>query len=356
MVNYVESGFQKISGKSCKAGDIFKARDDEHSNKSAHRQQKNTRVTMQGVTPQNRHVAILTQEFLRVHWDQTKPLLLGYSGGPDSKALLYALLECGVKPHLAHVDHGWRKESLDEAQEIKDEAQKLGCPLFSHRLQGVDQTEDAARCARFAFFSSLSPNYAALLLAHHANDLAETVLKRVLEGAHLAHLGGMQPVSQQYGMHVWRPFLHTKREEILSFLENRGIKAFSDPSNFDPKYLRSRMRGEIFPFLNEKFGKNIDQNLALLSQRAFELKAYLDQKIQAHPVQKGPWGTIALLAGLCPIEKTHLLQKIARAESIVLSRALLETILSWVNAKQRSKVLSVQSRKILVDMERVWIY
>lgn len=158
---------------------------------------------MQGVAPQNRHVASLTKEFLFVHWDRKKPLLLGYSGGPDSKALLYALLECDARPHLAHVDHGWREESRAEAEECRAEAIKLGLPFHTIRLD-IPKKEDAARIARFSFFQSLyrTGPFQALLLAHQADDLAETVLKRTLEGAHLAFLGGMEAASRQFGMAV----------------------------------------------------------------------------------------------------------------------------------------------------------
>ena len=294
----------------------------------------------------------LTQAFLNVHWDQKSPLLLGYSGGPDSKALLHTLLECGVRPHLAHVDHGWRAESGEQADMLRREAEELGCPFFSVKLN-VEKKEDAARKGRFSFFATLFPGYQALLLAHQADDLAETVLKRVLEGAHLPALGGMQPVSQQYGMTLWRPFLRVRRSEILSFLEERSLSPILDPSNTDPTYLRARMRLEIFPFLNEHFGKESMDNLTLLSERSFELKQYLDRKVASVPVQKGPWGTLVDLAALEPIEQRHLLQKIAREQSLVLSRSHLETILHWIAEGAKSKFLTVKTKKIIVDQGRV---
>jgi tRNA(Ile)-lysidine synthase len=311
---------------------------------------------LQGVAPQNRHVASLTYEFLNVHWDRKKPLLLGYSGGPDSKALLYALLECDIVPHLAHVDHGWREESREEAKLLEEEAAKLGCPFFSVRLDLKKKKEDEARKARFAFFSTLLPQYEALLLAHQADDLAETVLKRVLEGAHISNLSGMQPVSSQYGMTIWRPFLHVRRSEILQFLEERSLTPLIDPSNSDPIYLRSRMRQEIFPFLNDRFGKETTMNLVLLSERAHELKDYLDRQVERVSVQRGPWGILANLNGLETVEQRHLLQKIAREESLVLTREALETLLTWVKSGLKSKYLVVKTKKILVDEGRVWFF
>ncbi len=310
---------------------------------------------MYGITPQNRHVTSLTQQFLNVHWDRKSSLLLGYSGGPDSKALLYALLENDVKPSLAHVDHGWREESADEAEVLRKEAAKLGCPFYTIRLN-LPKKEDVARNARFTFFASQIPSHQALLLAHQADDLAETVLKRILEGAHLPHLSGMQEVSEQYGMPIWRPFLKVRRSEILEFLNDRSLEPMLDPSNVDPAYLRSRMRLEIFPFLNETFGKQTTENLVLLSERALELKSYLDRKVASVKVQRGPWGTFVDLEGLERLERRHLLQNLARQESYVLGRELLETLLNWVEQNLEKKHLIVKTKKIIVDKGRVFFF
>lgn len=310
---------------------------------------------MQGVAPQNRHISSLTQDFLDVHWDQKKPLLLGYSGGPDSKALLYALLECGVKPHLAHVDHGWRKESKDEAEMLKREAASLGLPFHSVRVDNCKK-EDEARKARFAFFQSLIPSYRALLLAHQSDDLAETVLKRLLEGAHLPFIGGMEPVSKQYGMDIWRPLLKISRKEIEQFVDDLSLSPIIDETNFNTKYLRSRMRYEMIPNLSDQFGKEVSNNLVLLSERAAELRAYLDQKIEKISIQRGPWGMLVDLNGVAKIEKRHLLQKVAREESTVFSRSVLENILVTLEDSQRKGRFEIKNMKIFVDAGRVWFF
>lgn len=307
---------------------------------------------MQGVAPQNRHIISLTKAFLNVHWDRSRPLLLGFSGGSDSEALLHALLESGVKPHLAHVDHGWRTESAQEAKYLQAKADSLGLPFFSTRLQ-IGKKEEEARQARFAFFQSLIAPYQALLLAHHADDLAETVLKRIFEGAHLPYLGGMQPISEQYGMTIWRPFLEVTKQEITSFLETRGLQWLCDSSNFDPAYLRSRMRSEMLPFLNETFGKEITANLNLLSARAYELKEYLDQRTSSISIHKGPWGSLVDLRGIAAMEQRHMLQKLARQESVSMTRPILETLLKWLQEDVLSRHLIVKNRKIFVSKGRV---
>jgi tRNA(Ile)-lysidine synthase len=271
---------------------------------------------MKGVAPQNRHVASVTQAFLNVHWDQKEPLVVGLSGGPDSMALFYALLDCGVKPHIAHVDHGWRENSGEEAEILQREAEKWGCPFHTTKLQLEEKSEDAARKGRYAFFQSLP--YKTVLLAHQAEDLAETVLKRIFEGAHLPFLGGMEPVSRQGDLILWRPFLKIRRKEILAYLGDRPY--FTDPSNSDPQYLRARMRSEIFPFLTEKFGKEIVGNLVLLSERAHELKQYFEEKTKAPEWRYG-------------------LQKEAKKEGTFLSREELEQKMTTIFSSPKSSVL-----------------
>jgi tRNA(Ile)-lysidine synthase len=283
--------------------------------------------------------------FLNLHWDKERPLALGFSGGPDSKALLYALLEAGVdKLHLAHVDHGWREESGAEAARLQTEAEKLGLTFHTVRLEKPEggNWEDASRKKRLAFFRSVyeKTGAAALLLAHTANDLAETVLKRLLEGAHLANFRGMEKVSQFEGMVIWRPFLDVKKEELLRFLEERGLKPLIDPSNVDPSYLRARMRMETLPWLAKSFGKEILDNLNLLSSRSSELKSYLDRQIEGIPISKGPWGSFAELGGLDRIIARHFLQRWLGS----LSRGVLESILDALGEPNRAI-----TREIYVD-------
>lgn len=253
------------------------------------------------------------QQFLNRHWDQKSPLLLGYSGGPDSKALLYLLLELGVRPHLAHVDHGWREESSLEADDLKKEALDLGLPFHTARLD-PDKRESAAREKRLSFFSSLFEKipFQALLLAHQEDDGAETALKRVLEGAHLVRLAGMKPVSKLQGMILWRPLLSASKRDVLAYLERKGLSALQDATNLDPYYLRARMRTDILPSLARSFGKEISSNLALLGRRAIELQEYLDRKTDPYlaELRKGPWGWVLPPGPQEPLEVRHTLQRL----------------------------------------------
>src|SRR5262245_21228397 len=125
--------------------------------------------------------------FLKRHLDASRPVLLAFSGGPDSLALLHLLLDYRQQHpltlHLAHVDHGWRSGSAAEAAKLKLQAEALGLPFHSCRLSDEDRQgnlEAAGREARLRFFRQLSSQFdcQAVILGHQADDVAETCLKR----------------------------------------------------------------------------------------------------------------------------------------------------------------------------------
>jgi len=288
------------------------------------------------------HQVLRVKEFLSKNWDKKSPVLLGLSGGPDSKALLYSLLDAGCSSlHVAHVDHGWRVESSSEAKALKKEIEKLEIPFHFTRLENVLKVnqEDGARKERLKFFQSLFQKipFQALILGHHADDLAETILKRVFEGAHLSNLSGMQEKSLFMEMPVWRPLLGVQKKEILNFLQEEGIHSFTDPTNEDPKYLRSRLRGEMFPFLEKSFGKKILRNLCLLSERARELHLYLDSQVADVEVKKGKEIEVPL-KGLKRIERRHLLQKVGAEIGVLFTRPVLEKVLDLADGDHMKKV------------------
>jgi tRNA(Ile)-lysidine synthase len=277
------------------------------------------------------------------------------------------MLECGIeKLHLAHIDHGWRESSRSGAEDLEREAARLGCPFHSIRLVpiGKGNREDEARQERLKFFHSLFAGipFQALLLAHHEKDLAETVLKRIFEGAHLSNLMGMSPDSVLDGIAVWRPFLSVKKKEIVQFLDAKELIPISDPTNLDPAFLRGRMRNELFPFLNRVFGKEIDGNLALMSERAAELKDYLDRKVEAYlqRAERGAWrgmyGLKVVTEGLERIEKRHLIQRAAAMESLSLPRTILEPLLDSLEKRASAslKKFKIRFRVILIEGETVF--
>ncbi len=303
--------------------------------------------------------------FLREHYDPARPLLLALSGGPDSLALLHLLLEYR-KSHslalgLAHVDHGWRPESGEEARLLQQMARALELPFHIKRLNPKEiqgNLEAACREERLKFFGELCRlhNYQATLLAHHADDQTETVLKRVLEGVSLPHLSSMQPVAQVRGVTLWRPLLHVKRQEILTWLETRGLKGFEDETNLDPKFLRGRFRTRLLPLLTAEFGKEVGVSLERLGAEAVELRDYLDLQVSSSlsRIEKSRSGLFLDLnqdLSSHPYELRHLIRKFCEYGALNLSREGLETALKLVLSCAADKQVAC----LKVDRGRLFI-
>jgi tRNA(Ile)-lysidine synthase len=281
------------------------------------------------------------RKFLEKRVVPEKPVLLGYSGGPDSKALLYLLLECrrffSLNLHLAHVDHGWREESQKEADQIEVEARKLGLPLHMQRLKSEDfslgNLEEQGRNHRLRFFSQLSCElgYQALILGHHADDQAEVVLKRVFEGASLFALKGVSPDSQLAGVRLWRPLLFAQKKQIIDWLSQKNISYFCDPTNSSKQFLRGRMREEMIPALERSFGKEVSSNLCRLAEESQEVKDYfceLNGPILSTLQQRveGIYLDLNAFLPLPPLQLKYLLKEWMGREGAAFSRQIFDGI------------------------------
>lgn len=275
------------------------------------------------------------KHFLTLHYVPGKPLLVGFSGGPDSLALLHLLLECGMDLdlHIAHVDHGWRAESAEQADRLKKEVQALKLPFHLKRLENVPMKENEARQARLAFFKELYQKFGcqAVILGHHGDDQSETVLKRILEGASLTALKGILPISNLEGMEVWRPLLETDKATLRAWLGEKGLTPIEDPTNDDPRYLRGRMRKTILPQLEGHFGKEISHNLRRLGESAQELSDYLAKKIEKYEalITEDKEERRVDLSGYYPLEPLEIkafIKKFSEKNKVFLSHAALQSL------------------------------
>lgn len=302
------------------------------------------------------------------------PLVLGYSGGFDSKALFYLLLdlkkELGFDLVLAHVDHRWRKESAKEARQLKREAASLKIPFFLKTLpKQISSKSQEAWCReqRLAFFQAVCQKLkaSALVLAHQKEDLAETVLKRFLEGADLPFLYGLKDESFFQSMRILRPLLKISKAELISFLKERKIIAINDKTNFSSKYLRGRMRSAILPQLSRLFGKEIFNNLVLASDRALALKSGLDAEAEKvlSQGQKTFFGAHLNLASFLEgvswksdlFKVRYLIKKWALAAGFSLSYLNLERVLQALE-KKASFSLRLKEGELFLEQQKLFFW
>lgn len=183
------------------------------------------------------------------------PVLVAVSGGVDSMVLLDLLVRTRDRHQLplivAHVDHGIHPESRRVAGQVEAHAERLGLPCVIGRLHlGPGATETRARSARLRWLEATRREHGAryILLAHHADDQAETVLMRLLKGSGPAGLASMPA---RRGRLV-RPLLDCSRAALERYATRRGLGWWDDPANRDPQHLRSWIRTDLLPRLEAR--------------------------------------------------------------------------------------------------------
>jgi tRNA(Ile)-lysidine synthase len=213
-------------------------------------------------------------------------LVVGLSGGADSVALLDALCSLrrrrGFRVVAAHLDHGLRASSGEDARFCASLCEALEVPLRSGRadvraraVREGGGLEQAARRERYAFLRRVAREEGAraIAVAHTLDDQAETLLLRLLRGSGATGLAGMRPLVRD----LVRPLLQVSRPEVLAHLHERGLSWREDPSNADTAHRRNRVRHELLPYLETRFNPRIRAALArtsgLLAEEAEHLRA-----------------------------------------------------------------------------------
>ncbi|MGA2499218.1 MAG: tRNA lysidine(34) synthetase TilS [Tepidisphaeraceae bacterium] len=183
------------------------------------------------------------------------PYALAISGHADSTALLRLMLlqrpDCRL--HLVHLDHELRgPESTADADLIAGLAAQFQLPLSSTRLSQLEtrvpelpaNPSARYRALRHDLFRRVisAHNLAGVLLAHHADDQAETVLQRILRSSSATGLAGMNFLTALPGLRLYRPLLGTRKSELLAFLRHLGQPWREDVSNASDCYQRNRVR------------------------------------------------------------------------------------------------------------------
>jgi tRNA(Ile)-lysidine synthase len=188
-------------------------------------------------------------------------LLVGFSGGRDSVALVSLLQKAGyANLKLLHLDHGLRPESGLDSEWCRAFGFERGLEVVVERCELGSATagsgaglEEAGRAARYAFFARNAAHSGIhrVVLGHHADDQVETFLFRLLRGSGSLGLGGMAPASdRQEGtvtLRLLRPMLGVWRKELDAWIAEAGLSFREDSSNADPRWTRNRIRHQLLP-------------------------------------------------------------------------------------------------------------
>ena len=212
-------------------------------------------------------------------FDGLRSVLIAVSGGADSLALAQLMINSRQRFKLelviAHFEHGLRgRASLDDAAFVKNFAEERGIKFISGRgdvknfaAENKISIETAARTLRYEFLSDVRRdlNCEAIVLAHHADDQAETILMRLLRGATSTGLSAMKfRTLSEYGLLI-RPLLRFRKVELENFCREKNLSPRLDATNFELDATRNRIRLELIPTL-EKFNPALIETLCRLGE------------------------------------------------------------------------------------------
>ena len=212
------------------------------------------------------------------------PALVAVSGGLDSVVLLDLLhrtLGGSRELIVAHADHGIHPASADVADRVRELAAGLGLRCETGRLAlGTAAGETSAREARYGWLFERRDRLGATLIftAHHADDQAETILMRALEGSGPGGLAGMRTVNGS----LVRPLLPFRRLELARYARARGLAVWVDPANSDPAHLRSWLRCDLLPAIRRRLPE-VDDRLRRLGAQAGRQRAAIDAILDLLP-------------------------------------------------------------------------
>ncbi len=209
---------------------------------------------------------------LRRHIPESSGILVAVSGGRDSSVLLHALLGVQrllrLRIEVCHVDHGLRESSSKDARFVTQWCSDLGVVCHVRSLGGrpaQDNVEAWARRERYAALARVreSQQLDWIATAHNANDVAETLLMRLIAKKELTSID-----ESDTRRHVLRPFLEIGREQIDDYVSSQQVPFVEDPTNVDTSFVRNRVRHEVLPLLRERFDPSI---VWILSEQARSL-------------------------------------------------------------------------------------
>ncbi len=200
-------------------------------------------------------------------------VLVAFSGGLDSTVLLHLLRFTPGLPDLevraAHLDHGMRPGSADDAHWARGLARAWGVPLVARAAARPPANETEARRVRYRFLEEARAETGCgwVVTAHHADDQAETVAYRVLRGTGLAGLSGI-PRTREPGL--YRPLLPFWKRELAAHAATHGLRCRTDPTNRSPDVPRNVVRRELLPLAEDRVAPGARRALHRLARLADE--------------------------------------------------------------------------------------
>ncbi|RXJ67132.1 tRNA lysidine(34) synthetase TilS [Halarcobacter ebronensis] len=207
---------------------------------------------------------------MKINRINTKKNLLAFSGGVDSSALFFALLENSIPFDIAIVNYNLREQAKEEVAYAKELAKKFNKRIFIKEVnfENSSNFEKQARDFRYKFFNEIIEEncYETLITAHHLNDRLEWFFMQLSRGAGILELISFEEKTTFKNYEIVRPLINTSRDEILTYLEKNSIKYFIDESNLDEKYRRNYFRKNFSNKFLQEFKTGVKKSFEYLEK------------------------------------------------------------------------------------------
>ena len=210
-----------------------------------------------------------------------KYIIVGTSAGPDSMALLHYLKNNTNNTIVCcHINHNVRKESQIEEQYLNNYCKNNNIIFESTKIDKYTENnfENEARNKRYDFYQKIINKYNAkyLFLAHHGDDLIETIIMKINRGSNLEGYAGIKKIAKKNNYYIIRPLLEYSKDDLINYNKKHNIKYYIDKSNSDTKYTRNRIRKNILPIL-KKENPNINKSILDYSETLQEYNNYISR-------------------------------------------------------------------------------
>ena len=209
-------------------------------------------------------------------------IAIACSGGPDSMCLLDLLMKEFNHNQIIciHINHNIRQESKIEEEYIKKYCDENNIILELKTLHETDVSEENLRNKRYEFFKNIIKKYnlKLLFMAHHNDDLIETVLMRITRGSNLKGYLGFEKEMTVNNFTIVRPLVEKSKEEIIKYNQENKIKFFTDLSNNDVNYTRNKIRHKVLPILKE-INPNLKQSILNYNNELQEVNNYINKRV-----------------------------------------------------------------------------
>ena len=284
-------------------------------------------------------------------------VVIGVSAGPDSMCLLDLLEKKTSKIIVCHINHNIRKQSIIEENYLKEYCQKHNLIFETMTIKEYKENnfENEARKIRYNFYEEILKKYHSnqLFLAHHGDDLIETVLMKIERGSNIEGYAGIKRISKLPNYNIIIPLLPYTKEDIKNYNKSHNITYYIDSSNTNIDYTRNWYRHKVLPILKER-KKDIHLSFLKYSGTLQEYNEYIDRTIQEKipNIYQNNTINIDVLNREDPfIQKNilyYIMNNLYNNKSNIITSKHINNILSLVNNNKPNIKINLPQNKILI--------